>query len=168
MNIDFASVDLSLVITSLLGLFGLLIILYDRRMRARILKDDRRSRIELQSQELALRRDQFDEEKRERKERIEWLQRESIRLNEIGEPLAKSIASQLASNEQWAVEALEKTKLGPHAATLFGERRGHFRPERGHMENLQSKSGFASTASDTLFQRRLVATSRDARQSILR
>lgn len=49
--------------------------------------------------------------------------------NSTGE-IASCIAEDLKKDVTWALEAIEKAKLGPHAKTLFGERLSHFKIEK--------------------------------------
>ena len=111
--------DIGIIITLVLSITGLIILTYDLRARRALQRED-----------LELRKQQFEQEQKERAERLEWLRRETLKLQETAEPLADQMAARLIKNNEWAAVALEKAKLGPHAATLFGERRGHFREEK--------------------------------------
>jgi len=113
---------LELMVTALLGFLGLLVLRFDLAARR-----------DLHQEELRLKKEQFAAETEERKKRTEALEREQIRLSEIAGPLGKSVAEVLKKDHQWAVEALDRAKLGPHAATLFGERSNHFREEKEHL-----------------------------------
>jgi hypothetical protein len=115
----FFSEHLELMMTALLGLLGLIIVRFDLKARR-----------DLQEQELDLKRQQFAAEAEERKRRLDAIDRERVKLTEISGPLGERIAEKLVINHQWASEALEKAKLGPHAATLFGVRSNHFRQEK--------------------------------------
>lgn len=125
--------NFGIFVSMILGIAALLIIHYDRRFRLKIHKEDRAERTELQREEIQLRREHFESESKERQQRLEWLRRESMRLQEVGDELATKISEHLAEDHQWATEALEKAKLGPHAATLFGERTTHFEVEKKFM-----------------------------------
>jgi len=112
----------SLIITLLLGAIGVFMLANELRLR----------RI-LQQRNLHFQEKQFEEEKKDREERREWLQRETVRTTQVSELLASNIATQLKGDVKWAFEALERAKLTPHAQTLFADRLGHFREEKEYL-----------------------------------
>ncbi|MBK6903897.1 MAG: hypothetical protein IPH04_14135 [Saprospirales bacterium] len=54
-------------------------------------------------------------------------------LNSIGEEFANKIGTLLSEDTRWAIDALEKAKLGPFSHTLFGERKSHFLLEKEYL-----------------------------------
>lgn len=104
--------DMHYLLPALLGVF---IIWYEGRLR------------------LGFEKEKFAEEKEERRERREFLEREAITLRGVSSLLADQVAEQLVGDTKWASEALERAKLGPHAKTLFGERVGHFHDEKDYL-----------------------------------
>ncbi|MCG8607675.1 hypothetical protein MJD09_22160, partial [bacterium] len=80
-----------------------------------------------------LRLKQFDAEERDRSAHIEFLKRETVRLTQVSDNIAKECALKLTGDIDWAVEALEKAKLTPHAKTIFADRLDHFYEEKQHM-----------------------------------
>lgn len=78
----------------------------------------------------------YEDARRERAQRREWLTQEETDIKELSVQIASEAAKELGSNVRWAERALEAAKLGPYAQSLFGERRDHFRDEK----NLLSRS----------------------------
>lgn len=103
----------------IVALIGLLIFYFDLRIKRR-----------LQREELKFHREKFEEEREERKERRRWLLRESTRLTDVARQLGGYISGELNRNIDWAVEALERAKLGLQGQSQFRERYGHFREEK--------------------------------------
>jgi hypothetical protein len=87
----------------------------------------------LMEQELEFRKKEFEEAQIEREERLEWLKRETLKLVNVGELLGEHITGSMKRDIGWAVEALNKAKLGPYADSLFGQRSGHFRDEKEYI-----------------------------------
>lgn len=102
-----------------MGVVALAILGQDLFMRRKIIRS-----------ELDLQQRKFESEKEERREWQRWLERERIELSKMYKPLSDLIAKDLISNSEWAVQAIEKAKLGPFSQTLFGDRSGHFREEK--------------------------------------
>jgi hypothetical protein len=103
----------------LLGFFGLIIFLTELRYRRKLAEN-----------ELVLQRKQFDAKEKERERKENWLETQNFTLKEMSSSLSENIAAQLRRDCSWASEAFERTKLGPYAETLFGERKNHFREEK--------------------------------------
>ena len=103
----------------ILGFFGLIIFYVELRARRQIAKNE----IKLQEQK-------FKAQEEEREKRESWILTQLSTLEEMSKKLSENIADGLQKNSRWAVEALERTKLGPYAETLFGERKNHFREEK--------------------------------------
>lgn len=103
----------------LLGFFGIIIFWLESRWR---------SRIHSREQDLLEKKFKAEEESREKKQ--DWLEAQQMTLEEMSLNLSEKIASELRKDSRWASEALERTKLGPYADTLFGERKNHFRNEK--------------------------------------
>ena len=87
-------------------------------------------RLKLQRQELEFRKMEYEEKKAEREKHEKWLQGETVKLTKVGDMLGEKIFAFLKRDPEWAIEALEKAKLGPFAETIFGERSSHFREEK--------------------------------------
>ncbi len=69
------------------------------------------------------------EEEANRK-RQDWLERETLKIVEVTDPIAERISEHLTASTEWAIQVLEGAKLGPYSESLFGERSGHFREEK--------------------------------------
>jgi len=89
-----------------------------------------RARRKLQAEELNFRKEQFEIEKSDRKEREDWLRRETSSLKKTAEKLAKYITQEMRDDLSWATETLKKAKLGLHSKSIFGERTSHFYEEK--------------------------------------
>jgi len=96
----------------LLGFLGLCFIGFELAIRLNFLKK------------------KFNAEENDRKNKKEWLDTQHATLNEMSRSLSENVAARLRRDSSWATEALERTKLGPYADTLFGERKNHFRDEK--------------------------------------
>jgi len=103
----------------LLGFFGIFIFWLESRWRAR-----------QHSREIDLLEKKYQSEEEDRKKKQSWLETQQMTLKEMSLTLSEKIAAELRRDSRWAAEALERTKLGPYADTLFGERRNHFREEK--------------------------------------
>lgn len=112
----------SLIITLVLAAIGVFLVAYELRLRRILFRDS-----------LNFQKKQLEETKQDREDRREWLQRETVRITDVSELLASSIATQLKNDAGWAFEALDKAKLIPHAQTLFAARLGHFHDEKEHL-----------------------------------
>lgn len=99
----------------ILGFFGLIIFYSELRIRRQLAKNE----IKLQEQK-------FQAQEEQREKNLKQLET----LGGLSNKLSEKIADELQKNSRWAVEALERTKLGPYAETLFGERKNHFREEK--------------------------------------
>lgn len=121
----------------LLGLCGLYIFRTELRIRRKFIetnaenqKKDHDRHLKILERELELQRNKFKAEEKEREKKINWLDTQHATLQEMSLSLSENIAARLRRDCSWATEALERTKLGPYADTLFGERKNHFRDEK--------------------------------------
>jgi len=116
---DFLKTNIIGFLGVLLGLFGIIIFWLESRWRARI-----------HSREIDLLEKKYQSEEEDRKKKQSWLETQQTTVKEMSLALSEKIASELRRDSRWAAEALERTKLGPYADTLFGERKNHFREEK--------------------------------------
>lgn len=84
----------------------------------------------IQKADLEFRKMQYNEGHEAREEQRKWLNEQSLKLSQVSNILSQDIAQDLKKDFTWAVEALEKAKIGLQARTIFGERMEHFRDEK--------------------------------------
>ncbi len=108
-----------------MGIVALIILGWDLYMRRRIMY----SELDIQERKLIA-------SEEEKKSWQRWLEKERMELGKMYKPLSELIAKDLIANSEWAVQAIEKAKLGPYSQTLFGDRSSHFREEK---ENIASR-----------------------------
>jgi hypothetical protein len=121
----------------LLGLLGLFIFRTELRMRREMIdantkkqQEEQERQLEFSERELKLHTEKFKAEEKDRERKNNWLDTQHATLQEMSLSLSENIAARLRRDSSWATEALERTKLGPYADTLFGERKNHFRDEK--------------------------------------
>ncbi len=102
-----------------MGIVALFVLWNDLKMRRKIMES-----------ELRLQEGKFKQDELERTDWQQWLERERIELSKMYGPLSSLISSDLIANNTWAIEAIEKAKLGSYSQTLFGDRSGHFYEEK--------------------------------------
>lgn len=117
-------------ITPFIGALALLIFAIDRIYKYKSDREDHKIRKKQIEEERNFKREQFDEEKRIHQERLNWLERETIKLTEASVLLGEKIAEELGTNTDWAVRALNKARLTPYAQTLFMKRMADFQYEK--------------------------------------
>lgn len=117
-------------ITPFLAALGILVFALDRWVRYRMARAEFEFQKRKQESEQQFREEQLEEERNLNEKRLEWLERETIRLTEVSAKLGAEISHVLRNNIDWAASALAKAKLTPHAQTLFAERMRHFQEEK--------------------------------------
>lgn len=121
---------LGIIITCFVGFLTLAFLIHELRVRSSLQKDQldfEKERLEIEKE---IRSKRIQEEERERKERKEWLDRETIRITRLSDEIGEQVADKLKKDVKWASESLERAKIKPRAQSLFADRIGHFRDEK--------------------------------------
>src|SRR5947209_4345294 len=105
---------------------GVVIVRNDLRLRLEL----HRKEVELFEKEIELSQQRFSADQADRDERRKLFLEESNAIHDISEPLSKKISDNLTKDTRWASEAMERSRLGTHGQTVFGERVGHFLDEK--------------------------------------
>lgn len=85
--------------------------------------------------ELGFQKEKHTDDKKIREEQEKWLLQQKERLLDVSKKIAELAAKELANpnNVDWAVNVMQRAKLGHHAQSIFGDRFMHFEKEKRHL-----------------------------------
>jgi len=119
--------------TLILGYLGLIILTYDLRVKREMQKEEQNSRRVIHEAEQAFREKLHQEELNEREEQRKFDKQQQEDLKQISNNIAEKVSNKLLKDNNWAIEALERAKLGMRGQSLFADRLNHFREEKEHI-----------------------------------